>query len=905
MSFTGGEHVPELLERLSRALVGRYRIERELGRGGMAVVFLARDLRHERPVAVKVLLPELAAVLGTARFLHEIQVAAGLTHPHVLPLLDSGEAEGLPFYTMPFVEGETLRRRLQQERQLPLEEGLRIAREVAGALDYSHRRGVVHRDVKPENILLADGHAMVADFGLARAVEAAGAQRLTASGVVLGTPAYLAPEQAAGAAHLDGRTDQYSLGCVVYEMLAGQPPFTGPTNESLVHQHLNVVPRAVTEMRPAVPAALAGVIARALAKNPADRFESAAAFAAALALPEATGEAPTVPTGRARRGRGPWMWLAAGLAVTAAAALALWTAPRLQRVPAEMQLSRLTYDTGMTGDPAISRDGKLLAYSSDRAGEGDSDIWVQYVGQRSPQRLTRHPARESQPFFSPDGSQLVYRSERDGGGLYVVGVLGGDERRLADGGTAPRFSPDGDLVSFVETVPWAPGAARRMFLVPAQGGEPRPLAPGFVTSPPPSNGGPIWSPDGRHLMFFGGRPGARSDWDWWVVPVDGGEPVRTGACQSVGRREAVEFPCIWLPRHVIFVSGTTVEGMNLYRARIHPGTFRVSGPVEPLTSGPGVKYAFSASNDGTIVLPDVTWVIQVWETRLAPDGGATGEPVRVTSDAAPKFGLVVSRDGRKLAYSSFAGKSGGAELRLRDLATGGETAVATAAGGRVDLAAVLDEAGDLLAYQDAVDGHPTVFTRRAGDAVGRELCRDCAMMAFLPGAREAVLARGSRRLVRRDLATGVEREVLRTDSGAVLGGDLSADGRWLAVVVGHPDRTLGIHAVPLRDGGATEQDLLPLVKGAGWLASPRWSPDGRRLYFLSDRDGFVCVWMQRVDRASGRPVGEPVAALHCHSPGRLMLGPISAWNVAVAGDRLFFNAAETHGNAWRAKLPAR
>jgi Tol biopolymer transport system component len=608
---------------------------------------------------------------------------------------------------------------------------------------------------------------------------------------------------------------------------------------------------------------------------------------------------------RARRGGRTWAWAAAGLAVAAVAALALWALPRLRPGPAELQLSRLTYDTGVTMDPAISRDGKLLAYASDRAGEGSADIWVQYVGQRSPQRLTRDPAPESVPFFSPDGSQLVYRSERDGGGIYVVSVLGGDERKLTDGGTVPRFSPDGSLLSFVETVPWSPGATRRMFLVPAKGGAPRELAPGFVTSPPPTNGGPIWSPDGRHLMFFGGRPGPRSDWDWWVVPVGGGEPVRTGARQNVGRRDAVQFPCLWLARHVVFVSGTTVEGMNLFRARIHPRTHRVTGPAEPLTSGPGMKFTFSIADDGTLVLPDLTWVIQVWEARLAPDGAVHDEPARLTSDAAPKFGVTVSRDGTRLAYSSYRGKVGQTELRLRDLATGAETQVAMAAGDRVDMAAVLDASGDLLAYQDDVDGGPATFTRRIGDATGREVCRGCGPMAFLPGGREAVLARGQRQLVRRDLETGVERVILRTDSLTILGGDLAPDGRRLAVVAGRPDRTLGIYTVPLRDGGATERDLLPLVDERSWLSSPRWSADGGRLYYLSNRDGFVCVWTRRVDRASGRPVGEPVVALHCHRPGRMMLGPISAWNIALAGDRLVFNATEVHGNAWAARLEPR
>jgi serine/threonine-protein kinase len=274
--------VTDLLTRLSAALAGRYAIERELGRGGMATVFLAQDQKHHRPVALKVLSPELAAALGAERFLREIEIAARLHHPHILPLYDSGEADGLLYYVMPLAEGESLRERLEREKQLPVEDALLIAREVADALSYAHSHDVVHRDIKPENILLESGHAVVADFGIARAITAAGGETLTATGIAIGSPAYMSPEQAAGSKDLDGRSDLYSLGCVLYEMLAGQPPFTGPTVESVVHQQLAVEPHPITSLRPAVPAEVAAALARALAKTPADRFNPVALFAEAL-----------------------------------------------------------------------------------------------------------------------------------------------------------------------------------------------------------------------------------------------------------------------------------------------------------------------------------------------------------------------------------------------------------------------------------------------------------------------------------------------------------------------------------------------------------------------------------------------------------------------------------------------
>jgi len=303
----------DLVERLRVPLADRYWIERELGRGGMATVFLAEDLKHHRRVAIKVLDPELAAAIGPERFLREIEVAARLQHPHIVPLLDSGDAGGLLYYVMPYVADESLRERLLRERQLPVEDALRLGAEVASALDYAHRHKVVHRDIKPENILLLDGQAVVADFGIARAIAVAGGAKLTTTGTTVGTPLYMSPEQAMGSAELDARSDLYSLACVLYEMLAGQPPFTGATVESLVHQHLSVEPRAVSTLRTTVPQEVDRAIAKALAKAAADRFGTASEFAAAIA----TRPAPVAERAQPR-GPGPARHRARMLAVGAA-----------------------------------------------------------------------------------------------------------------------------------------------------------------------------------------------------------------------------------------------------------------------------------------------------------------------------------------------------------------------------------------------------------------------------------------------------------------------------------------------------------------------------------------------------------------------------------------------------------
>ena len=331
------DEMPELLAKLQASLAGRYVIERELGRGGMATVYLARDLQHERPVALKVLHPELAASLGAERFQREIRMAAKLQHPHILGVYDSGSIDEYLWFSMPFVEGESLRDRLTREGQLTIPEAVRITREAALALDFAHRHGVVHRDIKPENILLIDGQAMVADFGIARAAESGG-ESLTQTGMSIGTPAYMSPEQASGDKNVDARSDVYSLGCVLYEMLAGEAPFTGPTAQAVIMRVMTENARSLSAVRSTVSPPLAAAIVQAMAKSPADRFATSAEFARALeSAAVTTSSMPSVPAPATRRPK----WLGAGIAAVAVAVIAAAAAITFRHNTAQAGVRRI------------------------------------------------------------------------------------------------------------------------------------------------------------------------------------------------------------------------------------------------------------------------------------------------------------------------------------------------------------------------------------------------------------------------------------------------------------------------------------------------------------------------------------------------------------------------------------
>ena len=397
------------IERLTAALSDRYRIERELGQGGMATVYLAEDLKHDRKIAIKVLRPELAAVIGAERFLKEIKTTANLQHPHILGLIDSGDVSGLLWYAMPFVAGESLRDRLQREKQLPIPDAVRIATEVAGALDYAHRHGVIHRDIKPENILLHDGSALVADFGIALAASTAGT-RMTETGMSLGTPQYMSPEQAMGEREITARSDVYALGCVTYEMLAGDPPFTGPTAQAIVAKAVTEQPRSLTAQRHTISPDLDAAVLTALEKLPADRFGTAAEFAAALSAPPGIRSLRQAAPGTAARPNRARAIVAAtavvGLVLAFVAGQRLGH-PGLPPIAGFGRATKVTWDAGLEIQPAISPDGRSVAYASGTP--RNTRIYVRHVSGGRPIALTNDTVSvQTEASWSPDGAQILF-----------------------------------------------------------------------------------------------------------------------------------------------------------------------------------------------------------------------------------------------------------------------------------------------------------------------------------------------------------------------------------------------------------------------------------------------------------------------------------------------------------------
>ncbi len=776
----------EQLDRLNAALADRYRIERAIGAGGMATVYLAEDLRHKRKVALKVLKPELAAVLGAERFVQEITTTASLQHPHILPLYDSGRIESFLYYVMPYIEGETLRDKLNREKQLAIEEAVRIATEVADALDYAHRNDVIHRDIKPENILLHDGRAMVADFGIALAVSAAAGGRMTETGLSVGTPHYMSPEQATAEKDLTNRSDIYSLGAVMYEMLTGSPPHVGSSAQQIIMKIVTEEPQPVRAVRRSVPPNVAAAVTKCLEKVPADRFTSAAEYGAALSNPDfVTGT--TVPPS-SLRAKSFWtdprtLGLTAIAAIMMVVAIWGWNG----RSTSEAGVRRITIPpprgwTFLEGGyvPALSPDGNTVVFS---ARQGDSAMLFRRPLDGFTAEAIEGSLGAEYPFFSPDGVWVGFYT-RVPAEIRKVPLAGGRPFTITPLFTAVNdatWRRDGTIVFSTER--------RGLFAVSDAGGE-----AGQLTVPDSAAGelahhGPQELSDGR--LFFGIRAqnGFRSaimdadDGTWEVLPGDnvGGIYVPNGH-MLIGTSEGV-----WTAHRFRIGSAELGRGIPVLTGAVTP--YRRGGSGEP------VPLSFSDRGD-VAFFSNVREQIKI-VTRLDSTGAATAIVSEQRSYRWPR----VSPDGTRLSIGRDT------EGRVRGLWV---LNLRTAAWRRLPVDAGL-----------------------AGEA---DWSPDGTRLAYT--VQENSDSRWASIYVRDMIGAGDERLVVAAPFHAWMS-DWSPDGRFLTFYGGPQNSAIWV--ADLNDGGS----LRDVATGAGDRRHPAFSPDGRAIAYQSDESGRDEVYVRR------------------------------------------------------------
>ena len=899
------QHVQARVARLCAKMIpmigrtlGHYRIESKIGQGGMGVVYKAQDTHLDRPVAVKVLPPEATAnPERIRRFVQEAKAASALNHPNIITIYDIDQADGVYFMAMEFVAGRNLGERIGR-KALRAEEAVRYAVQIAAALERAHAAGIVHRDLKPGNVMVTeDGLVKVLDFGLAlltRLAEASDAEATltqaarTEDGVILGTVAYMSPEQAEGK-KLDARSDIFSFGSVLYEMVSGRRAFAGESMASTWSAILTKQPQPVREIVAEVPRDVERVIGLCLEKDAARRLQHMGD--AKILLERVAPEAEAAPvTAKSRR---PAAALAAAALVVSSAAGWWWM--RRSPTPAAPPpvLTRLTSDSGLSTDPSLSRDGKLLAFASDRSGDGHLDIWVKQVAGGQPIRLTNAPVDDHQPAFSPDGSQIVYRSERtDGAGLYVVPALGGEPRLLAPHGRNPRFSPDGKSIAYWTGEPHTLG---KIHLVSATGGAPRELAP-------PLAGYPIWSPDGKRLLFL------RSDqfqagFEWWIASVGSGEAIRTDVLATLARQglpvSILSFPGDWLDSRVFF-SQRSGDARGVWQVEMGRDG-RVGRPANPVTFGATQDAAPSLGASGRLVYASLVENVDVWSMALDAAGDKPpGEPQRLTQDAASDSRPSISLDGRLAVFLS--NRAGPQNAWLKDLLTGREAPLTVDPSNKGNT--LIAANGTHVAY--SAEGSTYLMALRPGGQHGlpepgtpEKVCEKCGSLSDLSPDGRKLLYYNPAMLF--DISSRAKKTVL-FGPGVVLDPRFSPDQRWVAFhrLDGAPRRQILV--APLEP--TPPEQWIAITEGDAMDRYPTWSADGNLLYWVSERDGFRCLAARRLHPATKKPVGAMFYVQHLHSARRSMmyLPSVAAARPSVARDKILFTLTERTGNIWMTEV---
>jgi eukaryotic-like serine/threonine-protein kinase len=887
--------------------IGVFQVQGFLGAGGMGEVYRARDTKLERDVALKILPSAFSAdVDRLARFQREARVLAALNHPHVAAIHGLEEAAGVRAIVLELIEGETLADRLRGG-PLPLTEALTVARQIADALDATHEKGIVHRDLKPANIKITPaGTVKVLDFGLAKETAQPAEQAElshsptmsfgpTGTGVLLGTAPYMSPEQARGRP-VDGRTDIWAFGCVLYEMLTGRPAFPGATISDTIAAILDREP-AWDRLPKPTPSNVRRLLRRCLQKDLRRRLQHIGDARLELEEPDAAAPPEETRSQAAKsRARRLWPWTAT---IAALAAVALWAF----RTPSTSNQSLLaaapeplTFDSGFTAMPALSADGRLLAYASDRSGHGDLDIWVQQMAGGVPLRLTDDPADDREPDFSPDGSQIAFRSDRSGGGVYVVPTLGGTPRLLAPEGREPRFSPDGTRLAYW-TGSWRgspAGLASAVHVLSLAGGAPVRLLEAFAVAH-----SVVWAPDGRSLLALG-RTDTKSPlaqgFDWWRVPLDGAAPTRTGLLDVPGFRDSARRGAMdlgaWTPSGVLLS-----EGASLWLIPFSPATGRVSVAGRRLTLGTGAYADPKVSQEGHIVF--AAYRTERVVERVPLSGDSEAPSVRLYSDSRVKFGRAsVTRDGSVVVFERAS--PGHVEIWRKDVRTGEQRMIVPLEGVRGSVSATVSQDGARVGYTLAGEaGEETVqgmgYVVEVDGGLPRRICDRCGVYGFLTNHDRVVVTAGDSSIRILDMRSGHELDVIVDGQGRVDRPSPSPDGRWMAFR--RKGGTGGkVHVAPILSARGSPESTWALIEEPTSTGRPcGWSPDSRVLYLLLDTDGFRCLWGQRIDPGSGHPVGRPYAVRHFHRAG-VAFG--TSLGNAIAADGFVYEGITRASNIW-------
>jgi Tol biopolymer transport system component len=889
----------------SGARLGPFEILSAIGAGGMGEVYRARDGKLNRDVALKILPAAFALDPDRlARFKREAQVLASLNHPNIAAIYGFEESHGVQALVLELVDGPTLADRMEQG-PIPFREVFPIARQIAEGLDAAHEQGIIHRDLKPANIKLrSDGTVKVLDFGLATPMAGSELDRSAAvtrtavsqAGTIVGTAVYMSPEQTRGLA-VDKRTDIWAFGCVLYEMLTGRTAFEGATLSDITVSVLEREPDW-SVLPPATPALVRRALTRCLQKDPKRRFRDIDDVRADL---EEAGthvsrdDAVAQPGSRAVRPSRLALLPAAGVIIAVAG---LWTfRPAASRsVAAPVLIDRMTFDSGLTTMPALSADGRLLAYASDRAGRHNLDIWVQQTVGGAPLQLTDDVADDTAPDFSPDGSQIAFRSDRAGGGVYVVSTLGGQARLIAPEGRGPRFSSDGSRIAY-----WTgqfrgnpSSGASELFVIPLGGGAPVRLLSQFAVARDP-----VWSPDGRSLIVFGRRdvtsPPTESV-DWWWVPIDRGVAVRTGVLDLAHFRSAEAVPLAWTPPGVLFT-----DGQNLWSIPISATSGAPTGAPRQVTFGTGVYRFATSARDATMAFDARSSERVIERVIVDADVANSSAPARLVADGQQGAWRASStRDGSVIAFERAVRDRW--EVWTKHLRTGREQLlVSVTSATQVNVTIAQD--GSRVAY--TVTNGPAQYGRgfvvETAGGIPKAVCDECSLHGFLSDHRRILSEVSNRHALRlHDVNTGAVQDLVTVEDGLLDRPHASADDRWLAFRF-QADGTSRTFFVPLTPGQPAPRDRWRQVGEPTTTGRPAgWSLDSRTVYLLLDADGFRCLWGQRIDAASGRLIGALFPSKHFHGAQMASAGGVStSFGNPITAAGFVYETVEQRADIWR------